>query len=220
MNNEFDYAIVKEGTIGIHADTVVNNTPTAIINNCIIENMSAIGILGQGANLQVNNSVVSNCGQYIVVCNIGGDYNFTHCTFANFWNLNTRSTPSILLNNYYEDINGVFHIRNLNSARFTNCIIDGNLTTEIEFQKNNSGIFNYDFVHCLIKIDPNTNTNTINYINIIKNESSDFEDKSERDFHLTEDSPCIDAGTGTPISTDIEGNSRNNPDIGAYEFID
>ena len=112
------------------------------------------------------------------------------------------------------------HIRDLNSVNFTNCIIDGNLTTEIEFQENNSGIFNYAFVHCLIKIDPNTNTNTTNYINIIKNENSDFEDKSKRDFHLTQDSPCIDAGTSTSISTDIEGNSRNNPDIGAYEFID
>jgi len=222
INNEFNYVKIMEGTIGIHADTVVNNNPTAVINNCIIENMSAIGILGQGANLQVNNSVVSNCGQYTIVCNIGGNYNFTHCTFANFLDLlNTnRSTPSILLNNYYEDINGILHIRDLNSVNFTNCIIDGNLTTEIEFQENNSGIFNYTFVHCLIKIDPNINTNTTNYINIIKNENSDFEDKSKRNFHLTEDSPCIDAGTNTSISTDIEGNSRNNPDIGAYEFID
>ena len=220
INNEFNYAKITEGTIGIHADTVVNSSPTAIINNCIIENMSAIGILGQGANLEANNSVVSNCGQYTIVCNIGGDYNFTHCTFANFWDLGTRNTPSILLNNYYEDINGILHIRDLNSVNFTNCIIDGGLTTEIEFQENSNGVFNYTFVHCLIKIDPSTNTNTTNYTNIIKNESSDFEDKSERDFHLTKNSPCIDAGISTSISTDIENNARNNPDIGAYEFID
>ncbi|MBC8265644.1 MAG: hypothetical protein H8E84_01625 [Flavobacteriales bacterium] len=219
INNEFNYAIIKEGTIGIHADTIGNSNPTATINNCIIENMSAIGILGQGTNLEANNSIVSNCGQYTVVCNIGGEYKFTHCTFANYWNLNTRSTPSILLNNFFEDLNGITHIRDLQKANFINCIIDGSLTTEIEFQENSIGNFNYTFEHCLIKIDPNTNTNTSNYINIIKNENPDFEDKTKRDFHLTESSPCIDAGTSTSIFTDIEGNSRSIPDIGAYEFI-
>jgi hypothetical protein len=99
-----------------------------------------------------------------------------------------------------------------------NCIIDGSLTTEIEFQEDINGIFNYSFDHCLIKIDPNENTNTSNYINIIKNENTEFVDKRKRDFHLESSSPCIDAGKFTFISNDIEGNARNNPDLGAYEF--
>ena len=36
VNNEFNYAIIKEGTIGIRADTVGYTSPTAIINNTII----------------------------------------------------------------------------------------------------------------------------------------------------------------------------------------
>ena len=221
INNEFNYAIIKEGTIGIHADTVVNNSPTAIINNCIIENMSAIGILGQGANLQVNNSVVNNCGQYTVVCNIGGEYEFTHCTFANFWNLNTRNTPSVLLSNYYEDLNGIIHIRDLKKANFVNCIIDGSLTTEIEFQEDINGIFNYSFDHCLIKIDPTIDTDNEHYENTIINQSPKFVDNTESDFQLTEESPAINAGnSSTEGTSDIEGNTRNNPDIGAYEFVD
>ena len=115
------------------------------------------------------------------------------------------------------------HIRDLNSANFTNCIVDGSLATEIEFLENSSGIFNYTFEHSLLKIDPNENTNTANYINIIKNENPDFEDKSKRDFHLKESSPCIDAGRSTSISNDIEENDRTltpPPDLGAYEFID
>ena len=43
--------------------------------------MSAIGILGQGTKLEVNNTIITKCGQYSVVCNIGGDYSFKHCTF-------------------------------------------------------------------------------------------------------------------------------------------
>jgi len=124
------------------------------------------------------------------------------------------------LNNFYKDIDGIINIRDLQKANFMNCIIDGSLTTEIEFQENISGIFDYSFDHCLIKIDPNENTNTANYINIIKNENPDFVDKEKRDFHLKESSPCIDAGTNTSILTDIEGNARSNPDLGAFEFVD
>ena len=101
----------------------------------------------------------------------------------------------------------------MNSAHFTNCIIDGSLTTEIEFQENSSGAFNYTFDHCLIKIDPNTNTSTANYINIIKNENPEFDDKAERDFHLTATSPCIDAGD--PSDLDPDG---TRIDIGALWF--
>ena len=182
--------------------------------------MSAIGILGQGTNLQVNNTIVSNCGQYSLVCNIGGNYNFTHCTFANYWDLGIRNTPSVLLNNYYEDTDGTLHIRDLNGAHFVNCIIDGSLTTELEFQENNNGSFNYTFDHCLLRIDPNINTNTTSYINSIKNEDPQFEDKNERNFYLKETSPCIDAGKWTFVLEDIQGNVRNNPDLGAYEFLD
>jgi len=50
---------------------------------------------------------------------------------------------------------------------------------------------------------------------VIINQSPKFVDNDN--FHLTEDSPAIDAGMG-PSESDIEGNSRINPDIGAYEF--
>ena len=46
----------------------------------------------------------------------------------------------------------------------------------------------------------------------------DFADKTKRDFHLESGSPCIDVGAGTSILTDIEGNIRNNPDLGAFEY--
>jgi hypothetical protein len=51
-------------------------------------------------------------------------------------------------------------------------------------------------------------------------EDPEFFDASNFDYHLTEDSPCIDAGVtdGAP-TTDIEGNMRDGMvDIGAYEF--
>ena len=226
INNEFNYCNFQNGTIAIHADTVTNNNPTAVINNCKIDNMSAIGILGQGAKLEVNNTIVTKCGQYSVVCNIGGDYSFKHCTFANYWNYDFRNTPSILLNNYYEGSDGNIYIRDLNKAYFGNCIIDGNLTTEISFQENKIGNFNYTFDHCLIKIDPNEDTETSNYINVIKNESPAFENKKLFDFHLSHNSVCNSAGdfnitqTEQILYSDLEGKLRDNvPDLGALKKV-
>ena len=219
INNKINYAIIKNGNIGIHADTVFNNNPTVEINNTIIENMSGIGILGQGANIIANNTVVSKCGQYTVACNIGGTYNFTHCTFANYWQYSNRKTPSILLNNFYEGSNGYIYTRDLTEANFINCIIDGSLSTELSFQEENSSLFNYKFDHCIIKLDPTINTSNSYYQSTIINQAVKFEDPYQSDFHLTENSPAIDAGYNTTNNIDIEGNTRQNPDIGAYEFI-
>jgi len=220
IDNEINYAIIRNGNIGIHADTVANNNPTVKISNTIIENMSAIGILGQGANITATNTVISKCGQYAVACNIGGTYNFTHCTFANYWDYNHRNTPSILLNNYYEGADGNIYVRDLEEANFTNCIIDGNLSTEVSFQEQELGTFNYTFDHCLIKLDPTISTDNTHYQNAIINQSPEFANNTESDFHLTESSPAIDAGETTSILDDIEGILRNNSDIGAYEFTE
>ena len=219
INSTIDYAIISNGTTAIRADSVANSNPTVTINNTIIENMSSIGVLGQGANITATNTVISKCGQYTVACNIGGTYNFTHCTFANYWDFSQRNTPSILLNNYYEGADGYIYIRDLDAVNFTNCIIDGSLSTEVSFQQQELGEFNYTFDHCLIKLDPTINTDNVHYENVIINQSPKFVDAYENDFHLKENSPAINAGNNsTEGSSDIEGNPRSNPDLGAYEF--
>jgi len=220
VENEINYAIISNGTTAIRVDSFVENQ-TVTINNTIIENMSSIGILGQGANIEASNTIISKCGQYTLACNIGGTYNFTHCTFANYWDFNHRSTPSILLNNYYEGADGNTYVRGLEEANFTNCIVDGSLSTEVSFQKQDLGEFNYNFDHCLIKLDPTIETDNAHYENVIINQSPKFKDNTESDFHLTENSPTINAGNNSTDGTsDIEGNTRNKPDIGAYELIE
>ena len=180
--------------------------------------MSGIGILGQGANISVKNTVISRCGQYAVACNIGGTYNFTHCTFANYWNYSNRNTPSILLNNYYEGADGNIYVRDLKAANFINCIIEGSLSTEVSFQEQ-EGLFNYTFDHCLIKLDPSINTDNSHYQNVILNQAVNFKDGYEGDFRLKENSPAIDAGKNIlDNSNDILNKARIIADIGAYEF--
>jgi len=226
FDNEINYAIIKNGTTGIHADTVANNNPTVKINNTIISNMSSIGILGQGAKIEANNTIISECGQYTVACYIGGEYSFNHCTFANYWNYSIRNTPSILLNNFYVDAFDNIQIRDLNNVSFENCIIYGSLSTEISFQEEESGSFNYSFNHSLIKIDPNFNTNTSSFNNIIKNTDPLFVDHLNNDFKLSNSSPAIYTGNyqltlDNNLLLDIEEKTRNNPpSMGAFEFED
>ena len=59
------------------------------------------------------------------------------------------------------------------------------------------------------KIKSTIDTNSTNYINVIINESPYFLDKNKNDFHLTDQSPAIDAGVG-PSTNDIEGNLETN----------
>ena len=218
INSRIEYAIIKNGTTGIRADSADITTPALIINNTIIKNMSSIGILGQGANISATNTIVSNCGQHTIACNIGGNYNFTHCTFANYWQYN-RTTPSVLLNNYYNGIDGQTYPRPINEATFTNCIIYGPLTTEISLDNLESVEFNYIFDHCLIKLDEKINTNNIHYNNVIINQSPQFIDYNQNNLHLSNNSPAINAGKLLVTAlTDIEGKIRNSPDLGAYEL--
>ncbi len=99
-------------------------------------------------------------------------------------------------------------------------------STEISFQEEESGIFNYSFNHSLIKIDPNFNTNSSNFINIIKNSDPLFVDHLNNDFKLSNSSPALYTGNyqitlDNNLLLDIEEKTRNNPpSMGAFEFLD
>jgi len=183
--------------------------------------MSGVGILTKDYKITSTNSVVANCGQYGLALSQGGDYDFRHCTFANYWNYSSRQTPTLILNNYYEDINGSIVVNNLVNAYFGNCIIYGNVDEEIMLDKYpNSLVFNYKFDHCLIKTL--LNTSDVNfYVDCKINSDPKFKDFSENDYELEQNSPAVNAGsTLINIPVDLNGKNRDsNPDIGAYEYV-
>lgn len=223
VNNKINNAIIRNGTVGLHADTIGNNNPTLTVKNTIIENMSDIGIFAQGSHVVGENNVISDCGRYAMVLNIGGTYDFKHSTFANYWSFSSRNTPSILLKNFYEDANGNIQLRDLQQASFTNCIISGSLPGEIELQENTTATFNYSFNNCLLKLHPDSSLASLNENNSIKIQNSDslFVDIQEDNYQLHQLSPAIDSGVDAGISLDILGNTRNGlPDLGAYEKVD
>lgn len=230
VDNEINYAIIRNGIIGVHADTLGNSSnPTLKISNTIIENMAAVGILGQGTNMEVDNSLVRNIAKYAVLCNIGGDYRFRHCTFANYWSFSVRQDPSVVLNNYYEATTGDIISRDLNSAYFSNCIIWGSAEGELLFDESADANFNPLFEDCMILVDAEFDKNQPSrFVNTRFNVYPKFKDPFTDNFLLDTLSPAQNKANSNWIGDaemffDLKGDSRYSdaaPDVGCYERID
>lgn len=226
-NNIFDYSHIKNAIIGIQTDTLENIVqPTLSISNSIIENMTSAGIYAQGSTIKAYNTVISDCGQFAIALTIGGSYEFYHCTIGNYWEFSTRTTPSVLLNNYYIDINSNIQVRSLDKALFGNCIIYGNKDSEVilDFKDDD---FDFKFDHSLIKVSDDFAVSDPNYFkNVIVNKDPNFIDSFDRDFELDTLSVAKDKGKieyGNLFPLDINMQNRNTdtaPDIGAYERIE
>ena len=220
-NNVFNYAIIKNGFIGIQAETISQQGSNyLIINNSIIRNMTGIGLFTRFYKVRSTNTVIANCGNYDVALTLGGSYHFRHCTFANFWNMSNRQTPLMYINNYSES-----QTLPLDSAYFGNCILYGNLAKEVEFD-GKPGTFNYTFDHSILKLDAAINMVPPHFIQCAQNDPA-FADPNIQNYELTTYSPALDQGdisisnANPPILYDFKGNPRKNgvaPDLGAYEF--
>lgn len=229
--NELDHAHIRNGTIGLWADTVMTpGIPNLTIRNCRIENMSSVGILGQGTTVHASNTVISNCGQLAIYLNIGGSYEFFHCTVGNYWHTgySNRTTESLVMKNYYEDIYGGINVRPIDKAYFGNCIIWGSKEYEILVDEHADSKIPFVFDHCLIKADPEEFDlgNQDQFINTINLEDPAFIDYDNSNLALDTLSPAKDKALldiALQFPADIEGNSRLGalgPDIGAHERIE
>ena len=222
-DNQMNHVTIKNAIIGLQVDTLGNtSTPTLTISNSKIQHMTYAGIYAQGTNIDAHNCVIADCGSYALALTLGGNYEFYHTTIANYWYGSTRNTPSVILNNYYTDQSGNIIPRDLEQAKFGNCIIYGNKQNEISFDENDGATFQYTFDHSLVKTDQNISPNP-DFINVLINQDPKFVNTTKYNFKLDTLSPAIDAGDinyGQSYPFDIEGNSRISdeaPDIGAYE---
>ena len=234
--NVINHAQIKNGIIGILIDSIgTASAPTLNIQNTEIYNHSNFGILARETNIEAHNVVIGSAGQASLAATIGGTYNFTHSTFANYWNNGIRQLPAVLVNNFFvyntEAGEEVIETRDLNAANFTNCIFEGNNNIEFLIDKvEGGGLFSYSVKNCMIKfIDSNNSfdgvtevdfVNNSNYSGIILNGNSNFRKAQESDFIIGEKSEAINKATETFFNIDILGIDRTTtPDIGAYQHI-
>ncbi|MFC2152476.1 right-handed parallel beta-helix repeat-containing protein [Bacteroidota bacterium] len=228
-DNILNFCEIKNAIIGIRVDTLANlSKPTLLLSNSRVENMTSTGIYAQGSTIEAFNNLISNCGQFAIALTIGGSYEFYHCTIGNFWGFSTRTTPSVLLNNYYFDIYNNIQIRPIEKALFGNCIIYGNKESEIVIDKFDSNSeLNYKFDHCLIRVDKDFSTSDPNsFESIIVNIDPKFKDPYEGDFELDTLSIAKDSGKdeyGILFPFDLNMQNRiidSHPDLGAFERIE
>jgi hypothetical protein len=233
-DNEIYHAQIKNGIIGILIDSIgTTSAPTLKLQNTEIYNHSNFGILARETNIEAHNVVIGSAGQASLAATVGGTYNFTHSTFANYWNNSLRQLPAVLVNNFFVFTNDtgqeIIETRDLNAANFTNCIFDGNNNIEFLLDKVEGSLFHYNISNSMLQFTDsnddfvsNTEMDFTNgfYQDIILNGNTNFRDIENEDFIIGVDSEANNKAKATSFATDILGVARSvTPDIGAYQHI-
>ncbi len=230
INNSINYAIIKNGFIGVQTELLFGNfsEPRRLkITNTKIQNMKKWGMYNLAFNVYGGNNVFSNCKEYCLAMVAGGNATFIHCTFANFWTKDSRSTPCVHVDNHA----GTQQIP-MDTCYFGNCIIDGNTASELELDVINTATFTPKdkFSNCFIRTTSNLSSNPTVFINCNFNGmATAFNDPAIYRFDLGNGSSAQNlpnnpntVADAVLFPMDITGiKSRSpgdgNPDAGAYE---
>lgn len=234
VDNIFNYTTIKNAGVGILSDGNPNAvTDKLTITNSQIYNSSNFGILGRNTSIAAENVVINNSGQSSFAGTLGGKYNFTHCTIANYWNNSFRQFPALLLNNFTETLDAII-IADLVEANFNNCIIYGNDNPEfiLDEVEDASVVFNFKFTNCLALFSDSNNNfsgpnydfdDTTHYEGMVFNEDPDFMEPYENKMIIGENSAAVNIGNAffaNQVPTDILNVDRTtSPDAGAYQHI-
>lgn len=217
-NNIITYAEIKNGVIGIEVDSLqVGGGYKLDINHTKILNMSAAGLLGYTAWIKATNVLSANCGQYTFLGELGGNYQLTHCTFANYNTTFLRSKPAFGFSNadYDDGTNPPF----ANDLTFVlqNSIVYGSLKEELVTFKDGRGAYAVAINNSMLKTEiGGLNGVDGNRVNI----DPKFKNFRELNFELDTLSPAKDMAPllTPPVLDDLRGELRDpSPDIGAFE---
>lgn len=219
VNNSIKGAIVKNAYIGIEIDSLSENTkPNLVLEQSIVKNMSAAGIVSYSGEINASNNLIYNCGLFGFVGEFGGNYELTHNTIFLGNSGTVRKDPGIVFSNS--------PLRNLDgSIRFSlplqltlrNNIFYGSLDEDFYINNDAEGLpIKTNIVESnLLKTKNQVYNNNGNILNL----DPLLKDVVNNDFDLKAGSPCKGAGLSTSIAVDILGRIRNSahPSIGAFE---
>ena len=222
---QIQHAILKNGTIGLQVDTTGTTIAPALnIQNTRIYNMSATGLFAQGGTIDGYNNLIYDCGLATAAFTLGGTYRLDHCTFANYWSSGTvRQSPSVLLTDWYEDVNGQIQYRSLEGSEFNNCIMWGNNHQLTDFDELVVSLLTPLseplFRNC--SVDVQDEEFPLELLESCTLEAiPDFASTMNRDFHLVSNNAIWNGGQSQfAIGLDLDGLPRSVgvPDKGCYE---
>lgn len=231
-NNKIQYAEIKNATYGLRLINFDGNQTE--IENTVIKNMFAAGVLGLGADVKVTNSLITNCGQYALIGIGGGNYDLNYCTIANYTPAFKRDDESLAFSDSAIYRN-TLRIQDVNFA-MKNSIVwsgkrNGNLENEMVFLTR-KGLQNVSIQNSLLQTFRYQNDPKISGNGNILNQDPKFTQPGDGsvperkiNYSLKNDSPAIGAAQPNPVGTDLTGaprpqGSNPDPDMGAYENKD
>ena len=221
-DNIFDFVDIHGGIFGIYCDSASVEQQKLTVTNSIIHQVSGDGLRMTNCKATVANSQISNAGGYCVNI-LGGEYDFVHCTLANYYSWDIRRGVALRFSN---TANSIPHP--INSMAFRNCLISGSSRDEI------SGVrseiedvpFNYYFSYCVINSVVEENENIVE-VQWKKDDNFALLDSKEQNynFNINSESSAINSALyqdALAYPFDLNGNPRLNdeaPDAGCYEYI-
>lgn len=218
--SRISHAIIKNGFRGVEVDSMMpSREPNLLLENTTISTMNLVCLLGYTASIQAINCEFINSCEYLTVGELGGNYNFTYCTFGNYQKSCVRTTPSVYLSNAnYVDIDEN-EFSNPLDFNFLNCIIYGSQEEELGFNQSGSGTITASIAHTLIR----TKLLEFDINNNIINSNPLFINPNELNYQLDTLSPAIEKALPIGnLNTDYFLRLRDlgNPDLGAFERVD
>jgi hypothetical protein len=209
---------VRNATIGFQADNIsVNSNPKLVLENVRIENMAAVGLLGYTAWIKCYNVLINNSCKVLVAGDLGGTYEFYHCTFAHYNTECVSHDPAFaFFNTDYKD--GSTTIINPLNITMVNSIVWGPQDDEVVVGNTGQGQITLTINNCLMK----TTLSQYNVNNNILNKDPLFVLPDKYNYGLDTLSPAINKGFQLPyteVAFDLKGTPRTyaEPDIGALE---
>lgn len=238
-NNVINYAVIKNAVAGVIAHPVNSNGDLVLnISNTQIYNMSAYGLFAAASYVKGHNLVFNNSGSSALNIQLGGQYEFKHCTFANY-SSSVRNVYSavVYVSNEYKSVdaqgNTTIFVNDLQQCDILNSIVYGNRPIEFFAVKNDAAGFQFKLSHSLVRFeDPNHEitedyldfTNTTYFSNNVLNANPDFENPDENKMLIGMQSAGIgigDANVASSVPLDLLGEDRtSSPDAGAYQHTD
>jgi hypothetical protein len=223
--NVISHLLLRNSVTGITVGEPVTAgiTPQLSLAYSDISHSSVSALAAVNADIEAENSVFSHCGRNCIVIRAGGEYSFTHCTAANFWDYGFRQTPAVSVSEKPVFAGGTYGQLHLT---VNNSVLTGDRQSELEIIPVSGSLTgSYFFDHCLVTIDTVHSSfwdrSKFPYAVISRNPG--FISQVKYDFRPDTLSPVIDNGNNlyaASLPADFRNYSRlldGKPDIGAFE---
>lgn len=230
FGNQMDYVHILGGKTGILADSSSVDQEKLKMTNSVVHNMSEYGLWSCNAKMSMANTQITNTISH-TVCLIGGVYDFTHCTIANYLSIESRKGLTLLVSNYQS---GLVQTPLALKADFHNSIVFGSGSFEIDTLKSTQVGWKLQFLNCMLRSKEWTSDMALGCL--YPNESrfvklglkKTVQNIDERDYRydfrldsLSQARSAADPVFSAQYPLDKNGVSRledGKPDIGAYEW--